>query len=152
MRLNRRKTVIASVFLSCMLAVVAQQVLAQNPTVKGKGKLATTIHATGSVGVGTQGIVDLNPDTPNVLTSVPLKMTFVMTDIIVSNANGTAAQFQLFEAGVATLTHQVEVGANSTFAYNFGTGLEIPASGHMNIFATGGTINYTIVGYLRKGS
>ena len=154
MRLNGRKTVIASVLLSCLLVFVAEQVLAQNPTVKGKGKLATVIHGSGNINASSQAVLDLNPgdDSAPVGTAVPLKMTFVLTDIIVSNATGTPGQFQIFANPGGSLTHEIEVGANSTFSFNFGTGLECPAEGHFNVFATGAALGYTVTGYLRKGT
>ena len=153
MRLNGRKTVIASVLLSCVLVFVAEQVLAQNPRIKGKGKLSSIINQKGSITAGNGIMVDADElDEGSIL--VPEKMTMVITDLIVSNAAVADGTFFVTRSQVdaVALTHSIVVPAGTTFSYNFGTGLEFGPGAGANIFAgAGANLSYTVRGYLRKG-
>ena len=145
MRLSTRKTLIATVLLSCVLVFVAEQVLAQNATIKGKGKYLSTvfIEDVATVGGGFMGDV------------VEEKTTLVVTDVIFTNSSSSAvATVQVFRqmgANAALMTHPIKVPTDGNFSYNFGTGLEFDVGSHPSLIVTGASVGFTLVGYLRKG-
>jgi hypothetical protein len=151
----RRHPVVAALVVAGLLAVVAERVVAQNPTIKGKGKVATVIHQTGTIAAGNGIMIDANllDDGPTAI-FVPEKMTMVITDLIISNAGAGGASFFVSRSQIdaAPLTHSIEIPAGTTFSYNFGLGLEFPEGSGANIFSAGEALGYTVRGYLRKGT
>ncbi len=140
----RRHPLLAALLVTCVLAFVAEQVLAQNPTIKGKGKYLSTVSVALTIAANGQSAtaVDL----------IPEKMTFVITDVVVSNSTASSASFVINQLVVdaGTKTGAIEVGPMSSFAHNFGTGFEFPAGSRVAIFANNQALTATLVGYMKK--
>jgi len=138
----RRRPLVAALLITFALAFVAEQLIAQNATIKGKGKYLSTVNVLMSIPANSQSLsaVDL----------IPVNMTLVITDVIVSNSTTSPAGFFIAESGVVNKTQTIAVGASSSFAHNFGTSLEFPAGSRIAIFANGQALTATLVGYLRK--
>ena len=130
------------------IGLAADQVLASTPTVKGKGKLFASHHQ----------VQNLTTSGNNDLLAVPLKQTFVLTDIICTNATVSDNNISLLcvvpAVSTDNLLHQVEMTAGSTFTHTFGTGLECPEGTTLRAVVSAGSaaMRLTFTGYFRKGS
>jgi hypothetical protein len=129
------------------VGLVSDRVLASAPTVKGKGKLFLSHHQVENL---TANAVDL--------LEVPENQTFVLTDIICTNASANDNSIALLcvvpAVSTDNLMHQVEIAPDATFTHSFGTGLECPAGTTVRAVVTTGTasMRLSFTGYFRKGS
>ena len=146
MRLPSPKLLAVAVLALGTLGLVANEVAASTPTVKGRGKLflsfAEIITATAPI---------------NAVVEVPAKQVFVLTDIIATNTAGTNNTFGLrcllAGGGTHDLLPLITVPANGTFTHSFGTGMECAELDTLRMVpgATGATLKVVCVGYFRKG-
>lgn len=146
MRLPSMKVLAVAVLALGSLGLVASQVLASTPTVKGKGKLFEHVHE-----ITTASAIN------NDVISVPEKQTLVITDVIATNNGANANSFALrcvIEGSAVDLLPLVDVGADSHFAHSFGTGLECAEGETLRMVANSISADFkvTVVGYFRKGS
>lgn len=147
MRLPSMKVLVATLLVAGSLGLVASQVLASTPTVKGKGKLFEQVHT----------IVTATAVNSDAIT-VPEKQTLVITDVIATNnganANAFALRCVLPPEDPVDLLPLVDVAAAGSFTHTFGTGLECSEGQTLRVVAssTSSAFKVTIVGYFRKGS
>ena len=148
MRLPSPKLLAVAVLALGTLGLVANQVAASTPTVKGKGKLFESFNVTVAATSFLNDVVE-----------VPEKQTFVLTDIVATNTAGAANTFQLlcqiFGGGSHELVPSITVPANGSWSHSFGTGLECAALDKLRMVPgddTGNTLKVVVVGYFRKGS
>ena len=148
MRLPSIKLLAVAVLALGSMGLVANQVFASVPTIKGKGGkvfqvVNVVLSPAGGALLGT-------------LVDVPLKQTLVVTDVIVTNLSANAGDFQLFCSlgGSTVIMNKVLVGASGMFQHSFGQGIECTEGTKLNYgIGSGSAANWhiTVTGYLRKG-
>jgi hypothetical protein len=129
--------------LVVLLVLGTRLVDAQIPTIKGKGKLKEVVEL-----IQTQ-LANLNE--VGVFT-VPVGRRLVITDVLIANSNGTAANFQRILRNNTDTIGFVSVQAGDTFEHTFGTGIEF-AAGDIVVVRNGGSagpIDFLLRGYTTK--
>jgi hypothetical protein len=153
MRLASLKLAAVAVLALGTVGLVANQVFAATPTVKGIGKVFQVVNFTASpsgVAFATQ-VLD-----------VPDKQTMVVTDVVFCNdeTGGTAAagsaSLRCGNGGTqVTILAPVALAPGQTFAHSFGQGIECGPGTTLVIVVEGGTTvlgwHFTVSGYFRKG-
>jgi hypothetical protein len=152
MRLPSLKLLAVAVLAVGTVGLVANQVIASVPTVKGKGKVFEVVNFTQL------------PTAQNLLNNVievPLKHTMVVTDIIACNGSAAVGEFRLscnLSGNDSVIMHPVIVPIDSTFQHSFGQGIECAEGTILRyvLLQEGGASvtgwRITITGYLRKGT
>jgi hypothetical protein len=150
MRFASLKLAAVAVLALGTVGLVANQVFAATPTVKGIGKVFQVVNFTASPAAGafiTQAL------------EVPDKETMVVTDVVFSNNVATAGTIRMQCAsgvgGPITIMAPVALATGQTFAHSFGQGIECGPGTKLVVVieqsasALGWQI--TLSGYLRKG-
>ena len=151
MRLPSPKLLALAVLALGTVGLVAEQVIASVPTVKGKGKVFEVVNFTSS---------PTGQDLINDIIDVPLKQTMVVTDIIACNESAANGEFRLschLGAADEVIMEKVLVPIGETFQHSFGQGIECEEGTTLRyvLLPVGGAAvtnwHITITGYLRKG-
>jgi hypothetical protein len=156
MRLASLKLAVVAVLALGTVGLVANQVFAAVPTVKGIGKVFQVVNFTASpTGAGFVSQV----------VEVPDKQTMVVTDVIFCNDEPSApppssASLRCSPTGGGsqiTIMAPVTLAAGQTFSHSFGQGIECgPGTKLVVVLEQGNPSNVTgwhitVSGYLRKG-
>lgn len=148
MRLPSTKLLAVAVLALGSLGLVAHEVAASTPTVKGKGKLFASFTATVSASTFINTVLE-----------VPEKQTFVLTDLVATNTAGVSNTFslqcQVVPGGTPhELLPPITVPATGTWSHSFGTGLECTELETLRMIPGDdvNTLKVVFVGYFRKGS
>ncbi len=143
MTVSSVRSVLVAVSVALALAL-GHDLFASLPTVKGKGRLASTFEK--AVALGSPAF--------ETLYTVPANRTLVLTDVVVGNtAASTFCQFGLVRVGPpddAEVLATIRVPVNETFDHLFGSGIEFGAGAQVIAVVTSGSAGLTLRGYLRK--
>jgi hypothetical protein len=151
MRLPSLKLLAVAVLALGTVGLVANQVVASVPVIKGKGgKVFQVVNFTASP-TG----ANFNTD----VVTVPLKETMVVTDVIFTNdgteAGGASLRCVLQGQNPVTILSPVIVNPQSNFSHSFGQGIECGENTKLQVSIAGppnvNNWHVTVSGYLRKG-
>jgi hypothetical protein len=145
MRTLSTRTWLIALLVVCGATLIARQLSAEIPTVKGIGKVGVVHHIT---------VTAVNGQLATLVQS-PAAKTFVVTDVVFANAQATDAKVDLLDLAQGSpatpLLRNIPVAAKLNFDHLFGTGLEIAGGHELKVLVTGSApVEIFVSGYFRK--